>query len=618
MKNFLLFVYVVSFVLLGVYSINIPTNNSEEIYLTKSRLKKEHEFNEKYEAKEYLALLGEAPKELNSLCEDLSCEFVTHNQIRPESKSKYTIVSSTSKENLQQLVSSLPEELTLSGSVVINDELNQQSLFIGKVVFPIFFGLVFFLIFALIKDVIISAITFFPSLLSVFLSLSLVKVLFGELNLISQITPILQFTLNLCLSFHLLAIRQKGNSWTSAIQLKKRPIILMAMTTAIGFGSLISSKLEVIQQFGMVNSIIILISTITSVLWFYLISDFNTRSFSLPEVKLNNFIPKKKIMNYFIPPVILLSIFSINQIPKKLIGLEYFPHSSKVYQDTVKTSEVLGGFPILTISLKNSKGLNELDFFHHGLSIENDLQQLFPQLKFISQSSLVREANRIYSKENKLPENMIAYGALLSKVPEALVGILSNEKRYNISVLSPPLTTKNYKNIIDQIKAKLNDHYLFYGNYYWLFKSQSQMTTTLMKSLLISLGTILFVFILLYRNSRKVFKFTLANTLPIFIVLAIYPLIGLSFNIATIMTFSISLGIIVDASIHLNEESNHQYKHFNEVVQSISLSASILSLCFICLSFINFIPIREFALSMLCLTLVACFVDLWIYQKDYS
>ena len=323
-------------------------------------------------------------------------------------------------------------------------------------------------------------------------------------------------------------------------------------------------------------------------------------------------------MTYFIPLIILLSIFSINQIPKKLICLEYFPQSSRVYQDTVKTSEVLGGFPILTISLKNPQGLDESDFFHHGLSIENDLQQLFPQLKFISQSSLVREANDIYSKENKLPENMIAYSALLSKVPEALVGILSNEKRYNISVLSPPLTTKDYENIIDQIKAKLNDHYLFYGNYYWLFKSQSQMTRTLIKSLLISLGTILFVFILLYRNFRKVFKFTLANSLPIFIVLTIYPLIGLSFNIATIMTFSISLGIIVDASIHLNEESNHQYNHFNEVVQSISLSASILSLCFICLSFINFIPIREFALSMLCLTLVACFVDLWIYQKDYS
>ena len=390
----------------------------------------------------------------------------------------------------------------------------------------------------------------------------------------------------------------------------------MAITTAIGFGSLISSNLEVIRQFGMMNSVIILISSITSLSWFYLLSDVNTRSFSLPEVKFNNFIPKRKVMNYFILPLIFLSIYSVKLIPKKLIGLEYFPHDSKVYQNTIKTSEVLGGFPILTISLKNSQSLSELDFFHHGLRIEDDLQKTFPQLKFISQSSLIRDANKIYTKESKLPVNGIAYKTLLSKIPEALVGILSDETRYNISVLSPPLTTNEYGKLIAQIQSKLKDQSQFYGNYYWLFKSQTQMTTTLIKSLLISLGTILFIFILIYRNSRKVLKFTVANTLPILIVLALYPLIGLSFNIATIMTFSISLGIIVDASIHLNEESDNKFAHFSEVVQSISLSASILSLCFMCLSFINFIPIKEFALSMLFLTLIACLVDLWIYQKD--
>ena len=91
------------FVLLGVYSINIPTNNSEEIYLTKSRLKKEHEFNEKYEAKEYLTLLGEAPTELNSLCEDLSCEFVTPQSKFAPNQSLNSLLSQVHQRNHNNL-----------------------------------------------------------------------------------------------------------------------------------------------------------------------------------------------------------------------------------------------------------------------------------------------------------------------------------------------------------------------------------------------------------------------------------------------------------------------------------------------------------------------------------
>ena len=116
----------ISFALLGIYSAQLPTNNSEEIYLTKSRIKEERSFNQKYEVKDYLAVLGEAPTELSSICEELSCEYVTHHQIQPDSKSKFTIISSTSKKNLQKLVSYLPKNLVLSGSVVINNKLNQK------------------------------------------------------------------------------------------------------------------------------------------------------------------------------------------------------------------------------------------------------------------------------------------------------------------------------------------------------------------------------------------------------------------------------------------------------------------------------------------------------------
>ena len=90
-------------------------------------------------------------------------------------------------------------------------------------------------------------------------------------------------------------------------------------------------------------------------------------------------------------------------------------------------------------------------------------------------------------------------------------------------------------------------------------------------------------------------------------------LLGGSFNIATVMTYSISLGLIVDSSFHLI----HDYKRnlpdltiFKRTKMPVIFSNLSLCLLFSFFTFIPFLPIREFGINLSILTVIGLFFDL--------
>ena len=88
---------------------------------------------------------------------------------------------------------------------------------------------------------------------------------------------------------------------------------------------------------------------------------------------------------------------------------------------------------------------------------------------------------------------------------------------------------------------------------------------------------------------------------PITAALICMYIFGLSLNIATVMTFSISLGLIVDTSIHLvyhlrKNETFEQY--FKTTLTPIIASSILLVFSFLIFGTYDFLPIREFGITL--------------------
>ena len=98
-------------------------------------------------------------------------------------------------------------------------------------------------------------------------------------------------------------------------------------------------------------------------------------------------------------------------------------------------------------------------------------------------------------------------------------------------------------------------------------------------------------------------------------------LFGLSFNIATVMTYSISLGLIVDSSFHIihgldKENLNYDF-FFKTIILPVFGGSLLLTIAFLMFSLNNFLPIKEFGICLGMIIFIAMTFDLTILPTIY-
>jgi predicted RND superfamily exporter protein len=107
---------------------------------------------------------------------------------------------------------------------------------------------------------------------------------------------------------------------------------------------------------------------------------------------------------------------------------------------------------------------------------------------------------------------------------------------------------------------------------------------------------VLLLFAFTFRDLKVITRFLIASLLPMTCGTAAIWLFGFSLNIATVMTFSIALGMIVDNSFHLawNISQKRSYDdYYADTIVPIVGSGLILALGFAVFSINGFLPIRQ-------------------------
>lgn len=517
-------------------------------------------------------------------------------------------ISENNPKEREQLVSTVEQickQLSLkpkwAGMPFLNVKLGEMSLNIKKIVMPMLFVVIAILLRWFLGSWQLSLYTFLPSLFGVSVSLAMTKFLWGYSTMVTTLVPILVFLVMLSLTLHLALAANYLNNVRQAWYEKRKAIFLALGTTILGLISLSISDIPAIKEFAITSSISLVISASVGLFFWQKVSLSNktqARSFATFIKKFD--ISMNRYLALFILIVVaLLGGWSMPKIPLQVEALYFFPQESLLVKNWRDVEHSLGGVPLVDIHLEGV-----FDNYDNLLKIQ-DIERTIKnnsnsEFKLVSPNEIVKEGNAVYSSENVLPDALISYQLLLSRIPKIFRPSMDSNQ-YTLSLIGKTLDTENYRTWIESIK--LPENASFGGLYYWLMQSQDGLIWAMLESFLIGLFVVTIFVGLMVRSIKASFVFFAINLIPSLGTLLLYHILGKSLNVASITTFSISFGLIVDSTLHLMiHYRRHGLEHDQFVYETVFAPMLLVTIVMVCgfflLCFYPFAPVADFGFAM--------------------
>ncbi|MFG1492844.1 hypothetical protein [Halobacteriovorax sp. ZH4_bin.1] len=657
-KAILRSLFIISFV--GVfagmlfYTKDIKQKNPESIFLTDEGMYQFRAFQQDYpEVDSLVVYTNETPSEeaylrlekfgneLAQLCDD-ECYFVYPHDLVKErailtrelikgvdaqadlissNRLGFLIFNNGKKSQLKDVIRKIEENQSFfcAGHEYTNYHLDQSSALVQEKLFPILFVFSFILLLAFIRNFLATLLLFVPCLFSAIFSLAVIKFFFGTMNMVTSIVPLMTFVIVLSLGQHIYFTARKEGSLSLALKKKIKPISLMLVTTFIGFLSLYVSEIYVIRVFGLLSSLMILLSSLVSMLWLLSVEKV-LKLEETAHVKLSKY-PGNSLSGASLFLICSISLFigiwGAMNIDIITDATKYFPKDTAIARSFNEISPIAGGVPLLEI------GMGDLSYedLKKISNIEDELGTL-AGVSVMSRNLVVRKINQAYSGHTSLPDNQFAYATLYSKAAEGIREAYPIDSFYKITLLGTPLNVDQYEDLLVKVRNTLGEKtYILDGLYYNLMISQKAMVHTLSKSFLLSLFIMAIIAVISLKQLKLFMIFILVNTMPLGLSLGFLNLTGMSLNIATVMTYSVGLGIVVDSTFHLlhffDERRGGFLSYVETIVKPILTSSLTLIIAFLLFGIYDFLPIREFGVNLSFILFCGMIFDLFVLPTLY-
>lgn len=673
-QRFGVFFYIFAHLFAAIYALGLDQHNREYLFLSRESIKNYQGFLERFEEPQLLAvkltyrkldesLYHKEVKSLDKLKSDYpEIEIITfydaYKQLIGENTLKNIrnflklhpnlsiphleennlailifFKEGIAKDKVHRVIESLENgeifsqaKPVFSGLPYINYMLDYYSGGIKYRLFPILFVLIFLFIFLLTRRFLTSIFLFVPGFGALIFTLAYIKAFYVEMNLITSITPLVAFVLNLTLAFHVYFTCLESKNIHSALQKKIVPIALMVLTTVVGFGTLVLSNIEAIRQFGYISAVSILVTAALTLLWSFCVFEWSIeRQHPRPfHPKWSQMFSKTlsfKVIILISFSVILLAAILYPSIPINTDATTYFPKQSQVVKDLKTMQDEFSGIPIVELVLH--KSANQALTYEDLKQIEQIENKLIRKLgvKIVSANQVITEANFLYTQQKGMPLFKLSYDSLRAQVHPLFRDNYPIDLSYRMTLLGKPSGNEAYQEKLSKIREILKNYSGYQlelnGTYYHLMKSQPFLINTLMQSFTISLFVISLIFYIYVRSLRILCAFIFANILPLAAGIIFIRLADFSFNVATVMVFSIALGIVVDSTLHVvhslrdSEKISYQ-EYFDTTVIPIVISSLTLIFSFTIFLLDHFVPIQQFGTSLAIALLIALLVDLMV------
>lgn len=355
---------------------------------------------------------------------------------------------------------------------------------------------------------------------------------------------------------------------------------LTSITTAIGFGTLMTSNIVPMKRFGIYTAVGVMIAFAITIL-------FVPASLKVANIK-NIFKDKSaRIFDFFSSRLEKLSRF--NQIHYKRITIFFFIASmvlssgafflkvnGKVFdelsedtqpiQDAQFFSEELSPpFPMeFIIDTGRESGIIDSSFVHRLEGFSTHMQEI-PEVKRVTTlSTLLKEVHRTMAPQeavmHSIPgnEQLIAQYLLLLEVSDTeflerladfsyqkvrLAAQIKDAGSYRVTEIRDSLSTYLDKNFPDS-------EITITGSTILSADLNGKIVNSLFKSILLAFILISAIMAFLFKNVRMVFISLVPNILPLLMVAGIMGFTGIDIKSSTAVIFTIAFGIAVDDSIH--------------------------------------------------------------------
>ena len=572
-------------------------------------------------------------------------------------------------------------DLFLGGVNMIADDLIS---FIKKDLKIFGLGVLFFLV--LILGIIFKRIrwVFLPIICCAFSAISMIGLLglFGwEVTVISSNFISLQLIITMAITIHLivryreLCIKnpdaEQRELVLDTVKLMGKPCLYAALTTIAGFGSLLLCDILPVITFGWMMSAGIMVSLVMAFLLFPSVSMLmpkdtlsnNRKSqFSLIPL-LAGFTEAHGTMILVVSGIaLILSAVGITRLTVENSFIDYFKHTTEIYQGMKVVDQDLGGTTPLEVIVDLDKSevagsvatsetsaeindeFDEFDEFDEAqnqdkywftsdkmarvIKIHDYLDSLPETGKVLSLGTMVKIAEKL--NDGKPLDNFqlaLLYTQLPAKLRDMIlspyVSIAHDQVRFSIRVRDSEKSLKRnqlLKKIGYELVNKLGlkqDHVHLTG----MLVLYNNMLQSLFRSQILTLGVVILVlmvmFMILFKSFKIAFIAIFPNLLSIGIVLGVMGWLNIPLDMMTITIASISVGIAVDDTIHYIYRFAHEitidqnyiralYRCHSSIGHAMFYTSVTIIIGFSILILSNFIPSIYFGL----LTGLAMFIAL--------
>ncbi len=469
-------------------------------------------------------------------------------------------------------------------------------------------ALVLFLILRSVKSTLLTLGVVFFSTIWAFGLMALLKI---PIYAVSTMIPVMLIAIGVAYSVHLYNHLQlfinknteatKKEAVTDMIKAMWSPVMMAAVTTAVGFISLLTSQVYPIKYFGLFTAFGVAVAWILSVTFipagimvFGLpkrreIKDKNDENSFLYKIAAK--VLKRKSLTIIITSlIVVLSIIGMQKIWINSSFLDKFEKDSDIVMTDKFINENFGGTTMLNLIL--DAGENP-DAFKNPklLSLTDEMQKkVVKDLKVVGNSfslaDFIDRMNKVMNADkeafNKIPnsQDMIAQYLLLYEMsgdPENLNKVVNYDyTKLNVTFQLKSDNSKAINSALDILKTYEKD-FKKYGvtmNYAGSGYKGLVFTDLILEGQVMSLILSLFIVIILLALMFKSFKAGLLGSVPIVITalisFGVMGFLDIPLNTTTALLSSIAIGIGIDYAVHFIE----QYKNYaKETGQNMLLTA---------------------------------------------
>lgn len=464
-------------------------------------------------------------------------------------------------------------------------DMQKREITVSTIVSGILVTVILFFIFRRFWGVVLAL---FSIGLGMLLFLGLLGATGRELNAMSALYPVLMVIVGTSDVIHIMTKYidelRKGQTRQKAIIITIREIglatLLTSITTAIGFCTLLTSRVEPIRDFGLNAAAGVLIAYVTVILFTTSVLSFFRTDQIVKLGKGQQFwdrllnrtyqftIDRRRQIAWGTLAVILISTIGISQITTNYSIINNMPLGSRITEDFTFFERELTGFrpmefavyaqePYLATDFEVIKEIDKIEDYLHQYDGIRAISSITAVYKSINQMNANNrpEAYKLPDSEQRFNQ----YKRLIEKVPKMNTNVLLSKDREKARITSRILdmgsdTIKQMGQRIDRWIESNTDSAVIKvnrtGTGLIIDKNAEYIRRNLLQGLGVAILIISGLMALLFKNWRMLIISLVPNLFPLILAGALLGYLGIELEAGISIVFAVIFGIAVDDTIH--------------------------------------------------------------------